>query len=146
MRTRVTVAVLTAALLIYFVLLGQRGIYLLQTGTVVGIGLGIGVLLLPIVGVVLVAFELRFGAATARLARRLAASGELPDDSALARHPSGRVDRAAADGYFETIRTKVEVDEGNWRLWYQLGYAYNLAGDRKRARAAMRRAIELSQS
>lgn len=145
MRARVVVAVLTAALVAYFLLLGQRGIYLLQLGTAVGIGLGIGVLLLPIIGVVLVVFELRFGAATARLARRLAESDELPEDSQLTRRPSGRVERASADAYFDTVRTKVEADEGNWRLWYELGYAYNLAGDRKRARAAMRTAIALAE-
>ncbi len=143
MRTRVTVAVLTAVLVVYFVLLGQRGVYLVQTGTAAGIALGIGVLLLPVVGAVLLVFELRFGVATARLAGRLAESHDLPNDSALARRPSGRVDRAAADAYFETVRAQVEADQGSWRLWYQLGYAYNLAGDRKRARAAMRRAIEL---
>jgi len=143
MRTRVTVAVLTAVLVVYFVLLGQRGVYLLQTGTAVGIALGIGVLLLPVVGAVLLVFELRFGAATARMARRLSATGGLPDDSELARRPSGRVDRAAADAYFEAVKTEVEADESNWALWYKLGYAYNLAGDRKRARAAMRHAVEL---
>ncbi len=146
MRTRITVAILTAVLVVYFVLLGQRGIYLLGTGTFVGIALGIGVLLLPVIGVVLVVFELRFGAATADLARRLAADGELPDDSHLARRPSGRIERASADAYFETVRARVEADESDWRGWYELGYAYNLAGDRKRARAAMRRSIELSRS
>ena len=144
MRIQLTVAVLTAALVAYFVLLGQRGVYLLETGTPVGVGLGVGVLLLPVIGAVLVIFELRFGLATARLARHLAASGQLPDDSALARRPSGRVERAAADSYFDTVRTKVEADESDWRLWYELGFAYNLAGDRKRARAAIRRAIELA--
>ena len=44
------------------------------------------------------------------------------------------------------MQAKVEADEGNWRLWYELGYAYNLAGDRKRARAAMRHAIELADA
>lgn len=146
MSTRITVAVLAAALIAYFWLLGQRGVYLVQTGTLVGIGLGIGVLLLPIIGAVLLVFELRFGAATARLARQLAAEGDLPDDSGLARRPSGRIERASADAYFETVRVKVEADEGNWRLWYELGYAYNLAGDRKRARAAMRHAIELADA
>ena len=101
-------------------------------------------LLLPIIGAVLLVFELRFGAATARLARQLADEGDLPDDSGLTRRPSGRIERASADAYFETVRVKVEADEDNWRLWYELGYAYNLAGDRKRARAAMRRAIDLA--
>ena len=145
MRSRIAVAVLTAALLVYFVLLGERGVLLVGTGTWVGVLLGIGVLILPFIGVVLVIFELRFGAASASLARRLAADGELPDDSQVARRPSGRVERTSADAYFETVRVRVESDESDWRGWYELGYAYNLAGDRKRARAAIRRAIELSK-
>nr|WP_231988222.1 hypothetical protein [Nakamurella panacisegetis] len=138
-----TVALLTGALVAYFYLLGQRGVYLVETGTAVGVALGIGVLLLPVIGVVLVVFELRFGAATARLARKLSETGDLPTDEGLTRRPSGRIERTSADAYFETVRTRVEADEENWRAWYELGYAYNLAGDRKRARAAMRRAIEL---
>lgn len=145
MKARVAVALLTAALVAYFWLLGQRGIYLLETGTAVGIALGIGVLLLPIIGVVLVVFELRFGAATARLAQALAATGDLPTDDGLVKRPSGRIERTSADAYFETVKTKVEADEQNWRGWYELGYAYNLAGDRKRARAALRTAIELAK-
>ena len=146
MKARVAVALLTAALVAYFWLLGQRGVYLLETGTVVGITLGLGVLLLPVIGIVLVVFELRFGAATARLARELAESGELPTDDGLAKRPSGRIERTSADAYFETVKTKVEADEQNWRGWYELGYAYNLAGDRKRARAAMRTAIDLAKA
>lgn len=145
MKARVAVALLTGALVAYFWLLGQRGLYLLETGTAVGIALGVGVLILPVVGVVLVIFELRFGAATARLARELARSGDLPTDAGLVKRPSGRIERASADAYFASVKTKVEADEQNWRGWYELGYAYNLAGDRKRARAAMRTAIDLAQ-
>ncbi len=90
MSTRITVAVLAAALVAYFWLLGQRGVYLVQTGTLVGISLGIGVLLLPIIGAVLLVFELRFGAATARLARQLADEGGPPRRFRdCARRPSG---------------------------------------------------------
>ena len=31
----------------------------------------------------------------------------------------------------------------DWRGWYALAHAYDLAGDRKRARSAMRHAIDL---
>lgn len=142
-RTKVVVALLTLALVAYFVLLGERAIALIQAGGVAGIALGIGVLLLPIIGVVLVFWELRFGWQTQRLARRLAGQDLLPDDSDLPRRPSGRVERDAADAHFETVKARVEAAPEDWRAWYALAHAYDLAGDRKRARSAMRHAIDL---
>jgi len=37
------------------------------------------------------------------------------------------------------------ADENNWRSWFALGLIYDACGDRKRARSAMRKAIERSQ-
>jgi cytochrome c-type biogenesis protein CcmH/NrfG len=102
------------------------------------------VVLLPLIGVVLVVWELRFGWQTQYLARRLAAEDRLYDDSELPRRASGRIEREAADAHFEVIRTEVEAAPDDWRGWYRLAQAYDLSGDRKRARAAMRHAIELS--
>jgi Tfp pilus assembly protein PilF len=87
--------------------------------------------------------ELRFGQATQRLADTLDA--DVDDDPAvpeLPRTPSGRVDRSAADAVFEVRRAEVEADPDNWQRWYRLALAYDAAGDRRRARAAMRDAIE----
>lgn len=143
-RIRIIVGLLVAALVTYFWLLTERALVLIGTGNVLAILLGIGVLLLPIVGVVLVGYELRFGWQTQQLARRLADQDLLPDDSALPRRASGRVERDAADAHFETIRVEVETAPDDWRGWYRLAHAYDLAGDRKRARSAMRRSIELA--
>lgn len=142
-RTKITVALLTLALAAYFFLLGGRAVALIQSGGAAGIALGIGVLLLPIIGVVLVFWELRFGWQTQRLARRLAEEDDLPDVADLPRRPSGRVERDAADAHFETVKARVEAAPGDWRGWFALAHAYDLAGDRKRARSAMRHAIEL---
>ena len=142
-RIRVVVGILTAVLIVYFWLLADRAIALIGSGSVAGIALGIGVLLLPIIGVVLVGWELRFGWQTQKLARRLAADDLLPDDSELPRRASGRVERDAADAHFEVIRAEVEAAPEDWRGWYRLAHAYDLAGDRKRARSAMRQAIDL---
>lgn len=142
-RTKITVALLTLALVAYFVLLGGRAIALIRTGGAAGIALGIGVLLLPIIGVVLLFWELRFGWQTQRLARQLADQDLLPDDSDLPKRASGRVERDAADAHFETVKARVESAPDDWRGWYALAHAYDLAGDRKRARSAMRHAIAL---
>jgi len=134
--------VLVAATLFYLLLLGQRGWLLLTSGTLLGVLLGIGVVLLPVLGVVLVVKELRFGLRTQLLAEELAQTSGLPVDD-LPRRPSGRIDRAAADEVFDRRRSDVEADPDSWGAWYRLGVAYDDAGDRRRARSAMRRAIEL---
>jgi cytochrome c-type biogenesis protein CcmH/NrfG len=135
--------VLVAALLLYFALLAGRAWWLLTSGRVVLVLLGIGVLLLPVVAAVLVAAEIRFGFATQRLGERLAAEGGLPADD-LPRRPSGRVDRAAADEVFARRRAEAEAAPDDWRSWFRLGIAYDDAGDRGRAREALRRAIALA--
>ena len=145
-RTRVVVAILTAALVVYFLLLTSRAVTLIGSGSPLAVLLGIGVLLLPIIGVVLVGYELRFGWQTQVLARRLADDDLLFDDSQLPRRASGRVEREAADAHFETVRIEVEAAPDDWRGWYRLAQAYDLSADRKRARAAMRKAIELERA
>lgn len=145
MRIRLIVGLLVASLLVYFWLLTDRALALIASGSAAGVALGIGVLLLPVLGVVVVVFELRFGWQTQTLGRRLAADGGLPDDTALPRRASGRVQRDAADAHFEVIRAQVEAAPHDWRGWYRLAHAYDLAGDRKRAREAMRQAIELAR-
>lgn len=144
MKARTTALLLTTVLVVYFVLLGQRAVLLLATGTGVGVGLGVGVLLLPVVGAWVAAANLWFGVRVERLTRRLAAEDALPDASGLPRRPSGRVDRAAADEWFDERRAELDAEPGDWRRWYRLAYAYDLAGDRRRARETMRHALRLA--
>jgi cytochrome c-type biogenesis protein CcmH/NrfG len=144
MRAFWTAILLTAALVAYFVLLADRAVLLIQAGGVVGVGLGVAVLALPLIGVWYVVEQWRNGIRIDRLARRLAAEGGLPDTSGLPRRPSGRVDRDAADEWFAQRRSEVEAAPEDWRAWFRLAHAYDVAGDRGRARQAMRRAIELS--
>ena len=51
--------------------------------------------------------------------------------------------REDADAVFPTYRAAVEANPDDWRAWYRLGLAYDAAGDRRRAREAVRRAIRL---
>ncbi|WP_167441414.1 tetratricopeptide repeat protein [Amycolatopsis vastitatis] len=143
MKARNVALLLTAALIVYLFLLADRAFALVKTGTGVGIALGAGVLLLPVLGIWVVVMTWRNGLQVQRLSRRLDVEGALPDVSDLPRRPSGRVDREAADAWFEERRAEVEADQGNWRAWYKLAYAYDIAGDRRRARETMKKAIEL---
>ncbi|MFI9384826.1 hypothetical protein [Kutzneria sp. NPDC052558] len=143
MRALWTAIALTAALVVYFVLLADRAVLLIQAGGVVGVGLGVAVLALPLIGVWYVVVQWQNGIKIDRLARRLAAEGGLPDTSGLPRRPSGRVDRDAADEWFAQRRVEVEQSPEDWKAWFRLAHAYDVAGDRGRAREAMRKAIEL---
>ncbi|QRP48713.1 tetratricopeptide repeat protein [Amycolatopsis sp. FDAARGOS 1241] len=143
MRARNVALLLTAALVVYLVLLAERAVQLFATGTPAGVALGVGVFLLPLLGVWVVVVTWRSGLQIQRLSRRLDAEGGLPDVSDLPRRPSGRVDRAAADAWFDQRRAEVEANQGDWRAWYRLAYAYDIAGDRRRARATMRKAVDL---
>ena len=143
MKALWTSIILTAALVVYFVLLADRAVLLIQAGGVVGVGLGVAVLILPLIGVWFVVAQWRNGIKIDRLARRLESEGGLPDVSGLPRRPSGRVDRAAADEWFAARKVEVEQSPEDWRAWFRLAHAYDVAGDRGRAREAMRRAIEL---
>lgn len=133
---------LTALLVLYVVVVAMRGIALIATGEPVGLLLGVGVLLLPLLAVGLITREWMLGAAVQRMADELAARGELPVDT-LPRSPGGRIDRAAAREAFETARVDAEAHPEDWAARYRLAFAYDAAGDRRRARAALRLAAKL---
>jgi hypothetical protein len=143
-KPKVVVTLLLAALLVYFLLIGSKALALFREGTAATIGLGIGAVLLPVVGAVLVFFEVRFGWNTERLGRRLEAEGGLPELPDLPRRPSGRIEKSGALPHFEAMKAATEANPDDWRSWFRLADAYDLAGDRRRAREAMRTAIRLS--
>lgn len=142
MRTKVTVALLLGILAFYCVLVVAKGIDLVQEGGTVRVLLGIALIVSAALGIGLAWREVQFGRRTAVLGRALEAEGGLPPDD-LPRRPSGRVDRTAADAVFAQRRAEAEADPENWRTWFRLAIAYDMAGDRTRARAAARHAIQL---
>jgi len=142
MRTKATIALLVVILAFYAVLIGAKGVAFVASGEPVAVVLGIGVLVLPVLGLALVWREIAFGRRSAELAAALEAEGGLPLDD-LPRRPSGRVERTAADEAFGARQAEVEAEPQSWQAWYRLALAYDDAGDRTRARSAVRRAIEL---
>ncbi|MGB7980622.1 MAG: hypothetical protein WCF36_07490 [Candidatus Nanopelagicales bacterium] len=138
-RMAVLMAVLLGAYLLFS---ASRALDFIRAGGAVPIALGVAILVLPGIGLWALWREWQFGRATQALAAELGALGELPVDD-LPRRPSGRPERAAADAHFEMVRTRVEADPDAWPRWFELATAYDAAGDRKRARASMRRAIAL---
>jgi tetratricopeptide (TPR) repeat protein len=142
-KARTTALLLTAAVVAYFVLLAQRALLLIGLGTFVGITLGVAVLLLPLVGLWIAWQNLSFGIRTEKMAKQLDREGDLPDVSDLPRRPSGRIQRDAADEYFEKVRVEAGERPDDWRGWFKLAHAYDVAGDRRRARETMKRALEI---
>lgn len=145
MSRRIGVAVMALALLLYIVLVGQRAVLLLASGDGMAIAMGVALLVLPLVAVWALGRELWFGVRAERVGKRLQAEGALPD-AAVAVRPSGRVERADADAVFPQYQAEVEAAPDDWRAWYRLGLAYDAAGDRRRARAAVRQAIRLESA
>jgi len=144
-KTVAFIAVLVLALVFYFLLLGWRAFALLTSGEAAGIAMGVGVLLLPIIGVWVVTASVLAALTHQRLARRMHEEGLELDTSELPRRPSGRIERAAADELFAQVEQEWEADPDNWRVSYRLARAYDYAGDRSRARATMRRAVALER-
>lgn len=145
MSTRVGVAVMAAVLLLYIVLVGQRAWLLLTSGSPVGVAMGAVLFVLPLVALWALGRELWFGRRAEQLALRLEREGATPDEE-VALRPSGRVVRADADAAFPAYRAAAEAHPDDWRVWFRLGVAYDAAGDRRRARAAVRKAIRLESA
>lgn len=141
-RGLVGAVLLSALLLLYIVAVADRGAALVRTGEPVAVLLGLAVLVLPALGVWVLLREWRMAVAVQRMADELERAGRLPVDD-LPRSPGGRIDRAAADEAFAVTRADVEASPEDWAAWYRLAFAYDAAGDRRRARESLRTAARL---
>ncbi|MFI5979000.1 hypothetical protein [Streptomyces sp. NPDC051452] len=142
MRAKITYLVTAAVLVFYFVLVGSRGVMLIQSGTVLTVTFGIAVLILPVIGVWFLWKNTQFVRRANQLAAALDAEGGLPVDE-LKRTAGGRVDRDSADEVFARRKAETEESPDDWRCWFRLAVAYHDARDTPRARKAMQRAIAL---
>ncbi|CAM4268982.1 hypothetical protein MB901379_01760 [Mycobacterium basiliense] len=142
-RIQLLIAFMCVALLAYFVMLGRLAVVMIGSGRAAAVGLGLALLLMPVIGLWAMVATLRAGFAHQKLARLIADDGMELDVSALPRRAAGRVERTAADALFDTVRAEVTDDPEDWRRWYRLARAYDYAGDRRRAREAMKTAVEL---
>lgn len=133
---------LSALLVLYIVAVADRGTALVRTGEPVAVLLGLAVLVLPALGVWVLVREWRMAVAVQRMADELERQGRLPVDD-LPRSPGGRIDRDAADEAFAVARADAEASPEDWAAWYRLAFAYDAAGDRRRARESLRTATRL---
>lgn len=145
-RTKALIAFMCLALLMYLVFLGRTAVLLIASGSAPAIGMGLALLIMPFIGLWAMIATLRDGFAHQRLARLIAADEMELDAGALPRRPSGRIERDAADALFRTVREELDAEPDDWRRWYRLARAYEFAGDRRRAREAMKTAVRLQES
>lgn len=142
MRAKLSYAITAAVLVVYFVLVGSRGVMLIQSGTVLTVTFGVAVLILPVIGLWFLWKNTQFVRRANALAAQLDAEGGLPVDE-LKRTPGGRIDRDSADEVFARRKAETEEAPDDWRSWFRLAVAYHDARDTPRARKAMQRAIAL---
>jgi hypothetical protein len=133
----------TALTAMYVLLMGNTAVQLLISGDLLAQAIGALMMLFPVLAIWLVIAELRFGSRLEKLSAQLQTEGAWPKFN-LEMRPSGRVVRASADAEFQKYSDEVAKDSQNWRNWFALGLVYDAAGDRRRARASMRKAIELA--
>lgn len=146
LRIQLLIGFMCLALVVYFLLLGRIAWAFITSGSATAVGLGLAVLIMPLIGIWVMVSTLRAGLAHQRLAQLIRAEGMELDVSGLPRMPSGRIQRDAADTLFDTVRGELENDPDNWRRWYRVARAYDYAGDRGRAREAMKKAVELQEA
>ncbi|MDZ5076072.1 hypothetical protein [Nesterenkonia sp. HG001] len=107
--------------------------------------IGVGAVLVVALGVWVLLRELLFGLGSERLGRILAEEGGLPEDT-VERSPGGRPNREQADEQFRRYATAAEATPEDWRSWFRLSVAYDVAADRARARKTMRKAIQMQRA
>ncbi|MDG4665026.1 hypothetical protein [Mycobacterium sp. 236(2023)] len=146
LRTQLLIGFMCVALIVYFVLLGRAAFVLIGSGEVAPIGLGVAILIMPVIGLWVLFATLKAGLAHQRLARKARESGMELDVGDLPRRASGRIERESADALFATVRDELEADPENWLRWYRLARAYDYAGDRSRARETMKKAVQMEES
>ena len=145
LRIQLVIGFMCVALIGYFLMLGRAAWVFLTSGEAAAIGLGLALLVFPLIGVWVLVTTLRAGLAHQRLGRLARERGMELDVSELPRRPSGRIERDAADALFSTVKAELEADPDNWIRWYRLARAYDFAGDRSRARETMRTAVRLQE-
>ncbi|NMA75945.1 MAG: hypothetical protein GX960_01570 [Actinomycetales bacterium] len=132
MREKIFVALLVLITAAYAWGLGWIAWGFLRAGGGVGYGLALGVLILLLLTVWVTWREVLFGLRAGQLSGRYE-----PPAAAIAQERREEFDAARA-----ALEDGADQD---WRAWFRLALAYDALRDRKGARMATRRAIEVSR-
>ena len=83
MRAKITYSVTAAVLVVYFVLVGSRGVMLIEHGTLLTVTFGVAVLMLPVIGIWFLWKNTQFVRRANRSRAELEAEGGLPVDELM---------------------------------------------------------------
>ncbi|WP_235564106.1 MULTISPECIES: hypothetical protein [Microbacterium] len=144
MMSRIGVALMAAALLVYLAVAIWLAVMFFAVGTAVSIGMGVALIVLAPIGAWALVREMQFGFAADRLGRELDSEGGMPEaESELT--PSGRIARTDADPLIARYAAEADAAPSDWRARYRLGVVQDAAGRRKDARASIRAAIRVAR-
>jgi hypothetical protein len=135
---------MAAVLALYVVLAGGRAVQFIATGEPIAIAVGVGLIVMFLVGAWALVREVVFGVQLERAVHELEAAGGMPEP--LPATPSGRADKDAAEGAFPVAKADALAHPESWQSWLRLSMAYDAARDRRRARMAARKALELRKT
>jgi len=143
--SRIGVAVMGAALLLYVLIAGWLAVMFLRVATPVSIGMAIALIVIAPIGAWALIRELAFGFSADRLGRILDGEGGMPE-APEELTPSGRLRADDIEPLIDQHTAAAEADPGEWRARYRLGVVQDAAGRRKDARASIREAIRLART
>lgn len=126
MKSRGGTTFIVVVAVVYLALVGARAFSLEQTAGTLGLVVGVSVMVLPVIAAVLVWRELQFGNGAQEMGAML--------DAQVVESTAGRTGAVESNDLGAT-------DE--WVTWFRTAVAHEDKGDRRRARAAMRRAWRL---
>ena len=140
MATKIWAAVMAVFAITYVALLGQKGVLLLAEPDFLAKLMGLAMLVLPVFALWAIWKEIDFGIKAERLAKAIEIA-----NLDLELRASGRATKESATKALEAISAQLSIEPSSWQLQFRLGEALDAAGDRKAARAAIRKAIALAK-
>ena len=143
MTTKLWAAVMVLFTLVYVVLLGQKGVVLILIGEPLPVIMGLAILAFPLFAVWALYAEIRFGIKAEALAKKAHELG-IPELE-LQFRPSGRATKESAKDAL-ALQLLVPDKDATWMDLLRLGQAYDASGERKIARATIRKAILLADN
>jgi hypothetical protein len=144
-RPMIAALFMALLLVVYLAFTANYAWILIRDDSALANAMGYALGILPLLGAWGLVAELIFARRSAALTMELERTGLLPGDE-LPSLTSGRPDREAAEAAFPAFKAEAEANSESWQSWLRLGLAYDACGDRRRARWAVRKAIDLKKS
>lgn len=140
MAGKIWALVMALLALTYVFLLGFKGLLMLPDPNPLVKLMGLAILVLPLFAIWSIWLEIRFGLNSEKLAKK----NTLPTIQVELR-PSGRATKPSAEAEVSRLAEGIDVSS-DWQVWFRYGEALDASGERKAARAAIRKAIKLANN